>query len=486
MAKKVKKKGLSLFDTIAFAFSAIFVLDSFSAAAAIGWQSIIFWVILAFIYFLPYGLITAELGAAYSDGGGIYTWVKRAFGSKWAARTNWFYYLNVGLWMASVYIAFSSTISYMINPNVSLNPWIQVGIAIVITWLTVLFGLMDLKYTKWIPNVSTICKVVVTVGLIVAMIIWLAQGHGVATPINDPNYGIVPSWSTGIVFLPVIIYNLSGFELSSNAVSEMKNPKRDIPRSTLIAGVTIVLAYLVGTVAVNIIVPMSEKFDISNGVIYTLGQVFPPAINIIFGILLLITLFGSMITWTFGANRAIQEAGQDGEFQKIFASQNKHGAPIFATILTGIISTVMLLFAGLMSIGQSQVSDIFWTIYAFSSIIFLLPYLLIFPSFVVLRKKDPAINRPFKLPGKPWVIWLVTILPMIILVLSIILFIFGDLIVGKKTIAWNDGGMAITLELVGTAIVVAVGELLIWLQSKKKQETKLLRKAIEKGALSYE
>ncbi|AME10896.1 amino acid transporter [Mycoplasma mycoides subsp. mycoides] len=277
------KKGLRLFDIIAFTFSAVFVLDSFASAAAIGWQSIIYWTLLAFLYFLPYGLITAELGAAYSDNGGIYAWVKNACGNKWAARTNWFYWLNVGLWMSSVYIAFSSTLSKIFFPNSPLSLWTQIGIAIGITWLTVLVGLLNFKYTKWLPNFSSISKLVVTIGLIAAAITWLAQGNPVSTKINDAEYGILPSFSKGIVFLPVIIYNLSGFELGSNTANEMKNPKRDIPLSTILAGVTIIISYIIGTIAVNIILDV-KTLDVSNGIIQTIEKVFPEWLTKILGI----------------------------------------------------------------------------------------------------------------------------------------------------------------------------------------------------------
>lgn len=481
--EKQKKKGLRLFDTIAFVFSAVFVLDSFSAAAAIGWQSIIFWFILALVYFLPYGLISAEMGATYSDGGGIYTWVKRALGPTWAARTNWFYWLNVGLWMASVYIVFSSTLSYLFFGN-SLNIFVQIGIALAITWITVIFGLLDLKYTKWIPNISSIAKVVVTLGLIIAAITWIAQGNPIGTKINDPNFGIIPSWSTGIVFLPVIIYNLSGFELGANTVSEMKDPKKDIPKSTLIAGLTIILCYLIGTICVNLILNV-EGLDLSNGVILAIGQVFPKWLTIIFGFFLLITLFGSMITWTFGANRAIQEAAQDNEFPKIFGSTTKNDSPLGATIITGVVCTILLIFAGAMS-TNGTISSIFWNIYAFSSIIFLIPYLLIFPSFIILRKKDANIKRPYEIKGPHWLMWVITVIPILVISISIVLFLFGDMIVGNKTFAWNDGGMGLTFSLVGTLISILVGETIIYYQKKKKAKTQIPTRMKEESQYAQE
>ena len=52
---------------------------------------------------VPYALIATELGTAYPADGGLYDWVKRAFGDKMAARTSWLYWINVGLWMPASY-----------------------------------------------------------------------------------------------------------------------------------------------------------------------------------------------------------------------------------------------------------------------------------------------------------------------------------------------------------------------------------------------
>jgi amino acid transporter len=466
--KTKAKKALRLIDIIGFAFSAVFVLDSFSAAAAIGWQSIIYWLILAAIFFIPYGLISAELGSTYTDGG-IYTWVKRAFGSKWATRTNWFYWLNVGLWMSSVYLVFSSTLSAVFFPNHPISMWGQIGIAIAIVWVTVAFGLINMKYLKWIPNLSTLAKLIITLAIIAAAITWVAKGNPVSTSITDKDYGILPSWSTGVVFVPVIVYNLAGFELGSNAIENMKNPKRDIPLATLISGVTIIVCYIIGTICVNVIMDVSH-LDISNGILQTFQQVFPDWLNKILAILLMFSLFGNMITWVSGSNMAIKESSENGEFPKLFASQLKNGSPLWATIIDGFISSILLIIAGSVSTG-GEISEIFWQIYSFSSIVFLLPYLLIMPSFLVLRKKEKDISRPFMIKGNRFWQWVITLLPLVTLVACIILFLVGSEIAGEKTFAWNSGGSSIVFTLVGTLLSAAVGELLMWISRRKNKKS---------------
>jgi len=79
--EKKTKKGFRPLDIILFTFSAVFVIDSLGLSLTIGWSSILWWLFLGIIFFLPYGLITSELTTTYPNGG-IYNWVVRGLGKK--------------------------------------------------------------------------------------------------------------------------------------------------------------------------------------------------------------------------------------------------------------------------------------------------------------------------------------------------------------------------------------------------------------------
>ena len=90
-----------------FIISAILVVDQLTASASIGVSSVGWWVMTIVLFFVPSALIVAELGTTYPYQGGIYDWVTRAFGQRWAARTTYWYWVNVALWMPSVYLLFA-------------------------------------------------------------------------------------------------------------------------------------------------------------------------------------------------------------------------------------------------------------------------------------------------------------------------------------------------------------------------------------------
>ena len=100
-----------------FTVCAILIVDQLAASAAIGVQSIFWWILTLILFFIPYGLITAELGSTYPQEGGIYAWVRRAFGPAWAGRTAWLWWVNVAFWMPSVYILFAGVLAELIAPR---------------------------------------------------------------------------------------------------------------------------------------------------------------------------------------------------------------------------------------------------------------------------------------------------------------------------------------------------------------------------------
>jgi amino acid transporter len=142
---------LGVRDATLFTLSAMLVIDTLTASAAIGVQTIGWWVLAITLFLVPSGLITAELGTTYPDQGGIYSWIKRAYGARWAARTTYWYYINVALWMPSVFLLFTGIFCDLFVKDWadwSKGKWFQVGLAIALVWLVVAVGAMKLDLGK--------------------------------------------------------------------------------------------------------------------------------------------------------------------------------------------------------------------------------------------------------------------------------------------------------------------------------------------------
>lgn len=449
-APKGFKKVMRGLDMTLFTVCAIMVIDTLAPSVAIGASSISWWIITLLLFFIPYGLITAELGSTYPEQGGLYIWIKRAFGAKWAARSTWYYWINVALWMPSVYILFAGMFAQMFFPDMSL--WMQIGIGIVLTWITVVIGIATLEVGKWVPNAGAIIKTLIMLVLGVGGIVY-GINNGVA---NDLSFkAMMPTWDAGLTFLPVIVYSFMGFELMSGAGDEMKNPGRDIPMAIITSGALIAFFYLFATVGILMALPL-EQLGLVSGILDTLQAVFGNSTlgNIavmVFGIGALYTFLANMVTWTMGANRTAAEAANEGELPAVFSKLHpKNQTPVGAYVITGIVSSLVLVIYGFMA-GTNE--ELFWTLFAFSSIIFLMPYLAMFPAFLKLRTMDKDIKRPYMVPGGK-ILGVIMAVVCEIFILQAILFFFW---VPGEPIDWAYTGPI----LIGVVLTVIIGEVLL-------------------------
>lgn len=444
------KKAFRAIDMTLFTVAAILVIDTLAPSAAIGPSSISWWIITLVLFFIPYGLITAELGTTYPEQGGLYIWVRNAFGERWAARTTWLYWINVALWMPSVYVLFAGMFAQLFIPDLSL--WGQIAIGVLMTWVTVIIGIVALDVGKWVPNIGALIKALIMLVIGFGAFFYAAQ-HGVANDLSFRN--ILPSWDAGLYFLPVIVYNFMGFELMSGAGEEMQNPQRDIPRAIIIAGVLIAFFYLMGTIGMLMALP-AEQLGLVSGIIDTLRILFGETgiggvIVTILGIGALYTFLTNMVTWTMGANRTAAEAANEGELPAFFGKLHPiNKTPVGAYVLTGIVSSGVLVIYGLMA---TTAEDLFWSLFAFSSIVFLMPYLALFPAFLKLRRTDANRPRPYRVPGNHLTAILMTIVCVLFIVQAIVFFIW----VPGEPVDWN---YAIPV-LAGVAVTLVIGEFLI-------------------------
>lgn len=453
------KKVLRGLDMTLFTVCAILVLDTLAPSAAIGPSTISWWIITLLLFFIPYGLITAELGTTYPEQGGLYVWVKRAFGEKWAARATWLYWINVALWMPSVYVLFAGIFSQLFAPNLGL--WPQIAIGVVMTWITVWIGIISLDTGKWFPNLGAFLKALIMVIIGVAGIAY-GLSHGVA---NDLSLAaILPKWDAGLAFLPVIVYNFMGFELMSGAAGEMKNPGKDIPRAIIISGALIALFYLLGTVGMLMALPL-DQLGLVEGIIDTLRVLFGESgfgavVVTLLGIGALYTLLANMVTWTMGANRTAAEAASEGELPAVFGRLHPvNKTPVSAFIITGIVSTLVIVLYGFMA-GTAE--DLFWTLFAFSSMVFLLPYLALFPAFLKLRRSDADVHRPYRVPVNLNGAAILAVICELFIIQAILFFVW----VPGEAVDWSYASPV----LIGVLITLVVGEILLVVAKRAKKE----------------
>jgi len=438
-------------DLVLFTVSAILLPDTLAAVASAGASSIAWWLILAVLFLLPFGLISAELGCSYPEQGGMYAWVRDAFGGRWASRTTWCYWINMTVWMPAIYTLCAGIFSQIFDLGLGL--WAQIALALALTWLTVAVNIVALDIGKWVPNIGALVKLLLFIGIVFGALRYLS-GHEMANPMNAET--LMPHWDQGLHYIPAIIYGMLGFELVSAGSAEIRDPARDVPRSILYSGVIVLLCYLAGTIAVLAAIPAAE-INLVEGLVDTLQLLYGDSGTGAFltaglGLSVLFAIYSAGVTWSLGGNRAAAEASLEGELPRGFGIESRrNGTPIGAALLMGVCSSAILLLYGFVT-GSNE--DLFWSLFAFSTVLFLLPYLGMMLAFLHMRRHDPDHPRPFHVPGGRAGAWLSALLCIVILLLAMALLMYTPgsglqwtviagviamLIVGEAVIRWAEG-----------------------------------------------
>jgi len=444
--RPTRRRVMGRLDVTLFMVSAILVIDQLTASASIGASAVGWWVVTIILFLVPSALLTGELATAYPYQGGIYDWIHRAFGRSWAARTTYWYWVNVALWMPSVYLLLTGAMKSLFWTDAT--TFQQSLVAVGFVWLTVVVGLQTLQVGKRFTNVSAVLKVVVITVIGVGGI-YLALRDGAANSLTV--HSMLPDLSATKTFLPVLVYQLLGFELVSSMSGELRNPERDIPKAIPAAGLLLSALYVLGTIGILLALPL-KQIGLTEGIVDTLKVIFGGT-GVAVWVLALVamaTYLGNMITWTLGANRSAVEAAAAGEMPRIFARESRRGAPLVAYVLTGIIATVVLLGTGIFISDQDS---LYFAIFAASSAIFLLPYCLLYPAVAVLRRRDPDRHRPFRVPGGTVGLLVSVVLATAAVFASLILFVWTP----GEPVDWSYTGPLIAI-VVGALVV---GEVLV-------------------------
>ena len=426
----MKKKKFRLFDAILATVCITLVAESVTPTAAIGNSQYFWWLFLIIAFCVPYGMISAELGTTYQSEGGMYDWVKRAFGAKWASRVAWNYWINFPLWIASLAVAVTDVIAGIFD--LELNIWVLLILQIGYTWLVSFLGTQRIGESKWIVNIGTFFKILFMVSLGLLGIYCFIKTGKSANPIESA-IDLLPSMDLlSLSFLSVIIFNFLGFEVVATFADDMENPSKEIPKALIYGGLLMAIFYILPATGVNIAMSLeqAEAAGITDSFSILLTNLgvsanLVRAIIITVGLMFIYTMVANIVSWSFGVNSVAKYSADDGGLPKVFSKTNKQGVPYMASIMNGVVATVIVIIGLILGQVSETASNLFWTFFSLSLVTLLMSYIPLFLAFIKLRKTDKT-KRVYKVPGGPVMTALMAYVPFVLLVLSIIFTLFGD------------------------------------------------------------
>jgi amino acid transporter len=398
----VASGGVRTLGLLGLALVIISAMDSIRnlpTTATFGWSCIFFYGIAIVAYLIPVAFTSAELATTFPSDGGVYTWVREAFGRKWGFLAVWCDWSENIVWFPTVLVFLATTVAYVFDPDLAENKVFLVTIMLVIFWGTTLAA-----FAGAVASARRI-GVLVTVGTAVptAIVIalggwWVLSDRPSQIPFEAGD--IVPEWEglTSLVYVASIVVAFAGMEIGGYYARHTRQPEKTYPVAVTLASVVVATLSILGSLAIAIVVPASD-ISLSGGVMQALTVFFDDlgigALEKPIGVLIIVGVIGGLSAWAIGPALGMQSVAAEGSLPAWWARTNRRGAPVGVLLIQAVLGTLL----SLLLLFVDSINTYYWMLTALVAQTFIVMYLLMYASVLYLRRSQPDAVRPFRIPG---------------------------------------------------------------------------------------
>ena len=422
-------------------------------------------------------LCCSELATMMPRAGGVYVFLREAYGPSVGFLFGWtlFLVIQTGT-IAAVAIAFAKFLgvfvsavgpeNYLMRPSSSGNHYaislsIEQLIAIALIALLTWTNTRGLQIGKLVQNTFTFAKTAALAGVIVIGLLlgwsansaarssawWDSWTNGWSPQIAQPGFGIVGGLALAFLFGKAMVGPLFAQTAWTNVTfigSEVRDPARNLVRALLAGCGIVVVLYLLANLAYIAVLPFSEIQHAPQ------NRVAVAAMNALFGHPGAMCMAAAIMISTFGCNNGLILAGarvyyamaRDRLFFRRIGTTNAQHVPAAALVAQRIWTACLTLprtMTTQSATGAISYGNVYTKLLEYIVLADLLFYLLLVAAVILLRKKSPAVDRPYRTWGYP-------IVPIISILLA------GLLIVDLAWLAPTTSGIGILIVLTGVPV----------------------------------
>lgn len=330
-------------------------------------------------------LTFAELGSMFPQPGGVYVYLKEAYGDLFGFLYGWAYLLVITSGaIAALTIAFATYLAFIF-------PMSQQGIttvAISALVLVTVVNIVRVKAAEVFSNVFTGLKLIGIAGLIAIGLLF-----GSASTMSLPAEEIVPAGSLTAAFglaLIGVLWSYGGWQHASFLAGEAVDARRTIPRAMIFGAIIVAVVYLLTNVAYMFLLPVSE-IAVSGSVAADAVRTVIPFGGTLIAIVIAISVLGTAGIYTLSAPRIYYAMADDGIFFKKLAEVHpRFRTPVYAILIQSAWAILLLLFWGTFADVITYVVFMDWIFFGMAG-----------ASVFIFRRTRKNVERPYSTVGYP-------------------------------------------------------------------------------------
>jgi amino acid transporter len=358
--------------------------------------AILILLVLPFIWSLPTALMVGELASAIPADGGFYVWVRRAMGPFWGYQEGWLS-LAASVFDMAIYPALFVSYLSKFNPALTAG-WAHYGWAM---GVVVVCTVWNLRGAPSVGNGSMALFVLLLAPFVVLTALGFWHGWSLHPVVQWSQANSQAGIATAI---QVGLWNYMGWDNAATVAAEVEDPQHNYPRAMILSTVLVAVAYLLPILAMAVAGIPTERFSTGDwtDVAILLGG---PVLGLAIVAGGCFNGFGMFNALVLSYTRLPMAMAEDGMLPKIFARRNRRDVPWVSVLLCGAA------WAAALSISFERLISIDLVLYGSA-------LMLEFVALVVLRLREPELERPFH-AGNLAVVSLLGVAPLLLILYAL-------------------------------------------------------------------
>lgn len=390
------QRTLGIFTLSMISVSAIIALRNLPSFAIFGTSIITLLGLATLMFLIPIALVCAELASGWPKEGGLYAWVKEAFGDTAGAIAVWLEWIESVVWLPTVLSFIGTTLAYALAPILGENKWYMFAVMLSVLWMGTLLNFRSIKTSGWVSTFGIVAGSIIP-GLIIIVMgaLWWFKGEPLL--VDFSWRALIPDMNLPSAFA-VIGLAFGGIEVGAFYIQDTKDPQRNYPRATFIAAIIIVSIYVMGSLTLAAVVPKSE-LKLAAGAMQGMKLFFShfgiPWATPLFAILTVLGGLALLNTWIIGPSKGLLVSAENGDFPRFSTYTNRFHSPVAILLAQAIIGTILLS----MFLFIPTINDFYWFFGMLASQLIMLMYCFVFCAAIKLRYSQPNTPRLYQVPG---------------------------------------------------------------------------------------
>ena len=430
MESKEKSK-LTLTALILMIFTSVYGFTNMPRTFYLmGYSGIIWYIMSAILFFIPYAFMMAEYGAAFrKEKGGIYSWMAKSVNPKFAFIVIFMWFSSNLIWMVSVSSSIWIPLSNVFFGKDTTSTWNIFGLtgpramSVLAIILLIIITFISSKGLNKISKITSIGGTVVALSNVVLILggffvlasngFKTAQGFNMEQFIHSPN----PAYQSPLGVLGFVVFAIfayGGIEVVGGLVDQTENPKKNFPKGIKISAFVIVIGYAIGILCIGFFVNWNRDLtgsdvnmaNIAYIIVNYLGYYIGEAIGLsssactmlgnffarFIGLSMFLALIGAFFALSYSPLKQLIEGTPKDIWPEKWTKLNKENMPATAMWIQCL---TVIIFVLCCSIGGDDSSKFFNYLILMGNVAMTLPYMFLSFAFSFFKKKKEIV-KPFE------------------------------------------------------------------------------------------